>query len=76
MDKNKTKSAEVNVRPFLLGQSGKSNFIIWATVWMLWLVDLKAVLTIPFVYELMQEMKENLFCLHAIEWMFQIIKDC
>ena len=32
LDKNKTKSVEVNVRPSLLGQSGKSNFIIWATV--------------------------------------------
>ena len=61
LDKNKTKSAEVNVRPSILGQSGKSNFIIWAIIWMLWLVDLKVVLTIPFVYELMQEMKETSF---------------
>ena len=40
-----------------------------------WLVDLEVVSTMPFVYKLMQVMKENLICQHAREWVFQIIKD-
>ena len=40
------------------------------------LVDSKVVPTMPFVYEPMQVMKENLIRQQAREWMFEIIKGC
>ena len=38
------------------------------------LVDSEVVPTMPFVYDLMQVMKENLIRQQAREWMFEIIK--
>ena len=38
------------------------------------LIDSEVVPTMPFVYELMQVMKENLIHQQAREWMFEIIK--
>ncbi|RVW78681.1 hypothetical protein CK203_048452 [Vitis vinifera] len=39
------------------------------------LVDFEVVPTMPFVYELMHVMKENLICQGAGDWMFKIIQD-
>ncbi|RVW12082.1 hypothetical protein CK203_087327 [Vitis vinifera] len=39
------------------------------------LVDSEVVPTMPFVYELMHVMKENLICQGARDWMFKIIQD-
>ena len=76
LDKNKTKSVEVNVRPSLLGQSGKSNFIIWVTVCDALTCGFKSCSYNPLCVWVNARNERNLFCLHAIEWMFQIIKDC
>lgn len=41
----------------------------------IWIVDLEVVPRIPFLYELIQVMKENLIRLNARDWVLQIIKD-
>ena len=73
-DKNQTRSWEINVWPFVLGQSDKSSFNIEPLYMVLRLVDSVIVPTMPFVYELMQMMKENLIRQQARELMFEIIK--
>ena len=73
-DKNQTRSWEINVWPFVLGQSDKSSFNIEPLYMVLRLVDSVIVPTMPFVYELMQMMKENLIHQQARELMFEIIE--
>ena len=55
---------------------GKVVSIYEALYKILCIVDSEVVPTMPFVYELIRVMKENLIRLNAREWVLEIIVDC
>ena len=63
------------VWPCVLGESEKLVSIYETLYTVLRIVDSEVVPTIPFVYELIRVMKENLIRLNAKEWVLEIIVD-
>ena len=55
---------------------GKLVSIYKALYMILHIVDLEVVPTMPFMYELIRFMKENLIRFNVREWVLEIIADC
>ena len=63
------------VWPCVLGESEKLVSIYETLYTVLRIVDSEVVPTIPFVYELIWVMKENLIWLNAREWVLELLID-